>query len=174
MTTEDFSHLSIERRLAALPDTALIEMHAVTRRGVSQPTAWRVRIAWPNDLPREHTALAFTHATRPSRTAALQTCAGRIRERCLAPNAWGISVLELGRLLLHWEFRAKTLPGVGVPCCGGVVHLADGSVLDVNSPRAVLDDLLAVLEANTKLRAEINGFCPGLIERLRQATQPAA
>ena len=171
MTAEDFS-LSV--RLAAIPDTALVEMHAVTKRGASQPTAWRVRIAWPSDLPREHTALAFTHATRPSRTAALQACAGRIRERCLAPNAWGISALELGRLLLYWEFRAETLHGVSVPCCGGAVHRTDGGVLDVNSPRAVLDDLLAVLEASTKLRAEIDGFCPGLIERLRQATQPVA
>jgi hypothetical protein len=174
VTAEDFSHLSVDRRLAALPDRALIEMHAVTKRGASQPTAWRVRIAWPNDLPREHAVLAFTHATRPSRTAAVQACAERIRARCLAPCAWGITVLELGRLLLYWESRAKTLPGVGIPCWGGVVHRIYGGALDADSHRAVLDDLLVVLEANARLRAEIDGFCPGLVERLRRATQPAA
>lgn len=159
MTIEDFFHLAAARRLAGLPDSALIEMHAVTKQGV--PTAWRVRIAWPKDLPRDHTALAFTHATRPSRTAALQACAERIRARCLDPTAWGITERELGHLLLYWEFRAQTLPGAGVFSRDGVTHRAD-------SPRVVLGDLLAVLEANARLRAEIDGFCPGLVERLRR------
>ena len=161
MTTEDFSRLSVAQRLVDLPDAALVECHAAHTAGGVQ--TWRARIAWPSDLPREHQVLSFTHATRPTREAALQACAGRIRARSTAPTDWGLTVLELGRLLLYWEFRAHA-------ASSDPVHKDSA----LTSPRAVLDDLLAVLEANTRLRAEIDGFCPGLVERLRQAADPAS
>lgn len=153
MTAEDFSRLSVEQRLTRLPDTALVEIHPAAK---SLTLSWRARIAWPSDLPREHTAMAFTHATRSSNTEALRTCADRVRERCLQhPGAWGITPLELGRLLLYWEFRASVREG------------SDRGELD--GVRDVLDDLVCVLETSPRVRAELDDVCPDLVRRLREA-----
>ncbi len=158
MTTEDFSRLSVEQRLANLPDTAIVDMHPVAR---GRFLSWRARIAWPSDLPREHTAMAFTHATRSSNTEALQTCAGRVRERCLQnPEAWGITPLELGRLLLYWEFRASD-------------RGSDGRD-ELDGARDVLDDLVCVLETAPRVCTEMEDVCPGLVRRLRAAAQQRA
>ncbi len=167
MTADIFAPLSAEKRLAEISDLALVEIHGVkpsvkpsaSTGQIPNPEHWRARIAWPSDLSREHIPLAFIHVTRKERQDALHTCASRIRERCLNPDDWGLSPLELGRLLLYWEFRDGILRG----------HASTDVREELAKARVVLEDLVSVLEAAPKLQAELDKFCPELVQRLRGA-----
>ena len=159
MTTDDFASLSVDRRLAEISDMALVEVNPAHRP--DEVRFWRARIAWPSDLPRDHQVLAFTHATRHTSQEAVQTCAERIRERCLHPENWGLTTLELGRLLLYWEFRESRLAKQKDPA--GDVQLAE--------VREMFDKLVCILETAPRMRAELDEFYPDLVTRVRDLAQ---
>ena len=143
---------SADERLRALPDEAIADLHKSPHRTGS----WRARIAWPHGMHREHLPIAFTHATRRQPDESLRACAQRIRLRFINSEHWGLTPADLDRLLRYWEFRVS-----------GVTETR------MATAQAMLDEFLAVVEADTLLRARLDYVAPDMLPRLRRLSESA-
>ncbi len=150
MTTRHRS--AADERLRALPDETLAELHKSPHR----TGAWRARIAWPPGMPHEHLPVAFTHATRGQPDEAMRVCAQRIRLRFSSPEHWGLMPVDQDRLLRHWESR------VG---CAAEARSA--------TAQSLLDEFLAVGEADGVLRGRLDYVAPDMLPRLRRLSEVA-